>query len=47
MDFEPAVRPLNNILQKLGPYQLNWLTDPRFTVKPALLIMGVWVSAVL
>ena len=34
VDFEPAVRPLNNILQKLGLYQPNWLTDPRFT-KPA------------
>ena len=32
---------MNNILQKLGLYQPNWLTDPRFT-KPALLIMGVW-----
>ena len=29
------------MLQKLGLYQPNWLTDPDFT-KPALLIMGVW-----
>ena len=39
--LNPQYGLLNNILQKLGLYQPNWLTDPRFT-KPALLIMGVW-----
>ena len=39
--LNPQYGLLNNILQKLGLYQPNWLTAPRFT-KPALLIMGVW-----
>lgn len=38
--LNPQYGLLNNILQKLGLYQPNWLTDPRFT-KPALLIMGI------
>ena len=37
--LNPQYGLLNNSLQKLGLYQPNWLTDPRFT-KPALLIMG-------
>ena len=39
--LNPQYGLLNQMLQKLGLYQPNWLTDPDFT-KPALLIMGVW-----
>ena len=39
--LNPQYGLLNQVLQKLGLYQPNWLTDPLYT-KPALLIMGVW-----
>lgn len=39
--LNPQYGLLNMVLKKLGVYQPNWLSDPKFT-KPALIIMGIW-----
>ena len=39
--LNPQYGLLNMALKKIGLYQPNWLSDPRFT-KPALIIMGIW-----
>lgn len=39
--LNPQYGLLNMVLRKIGLYQPNWLSDPRFT-KPALIIMGIW-----
>lgn len=39
--LNPQYGLLNMVLKKLGIYQPNWLSDPKFT-KPALIIMGLW-----